>query len=79
MRSAILANFFVAKSAEVGADLSALQLHKLVYFAHAWHLGYLSKPLIDEVVQAWQYGPAIPAPHRDLEQNGRASYASMPA
>lgn len=30
MRSAILANFFVAKSAEMGADLSALQLHNLL-------------------------------------------------
>lgn len=34
---------------------------KLAYLAHGWSLGWDSKPLIDEPVEAWAYGPVIPS------------------
>ncbi len=47
-----VANFFLRKG-----RLTQMKLHKLVYFAHGWHLGLRGTPLLDERVQAWRYGP----------------------
>ncbi|OZC35628.1 hypothetical protein B9Q17_00850 [Marinobacter vinifirmus] len=41
--------------------LTPMQLLKLVYIAHGWTLGLLSRPLVDDDVEAWRYGPVIPA------------------
>lgn len=41
-----------------------MQLIKLVYIAHGWHLGLTSKPLVNENVQAWQYGPVLESLYR---------------
>lgn len=40
-------------------DLTPMKLQKLVYFAHGWHLGAIHKPLINEQVEAWRYGPVV--------------------
>lgn len=47
-----------------------MQLLKLVYIAHGWHLGYTGKPLINEEVQAWKYGPVIHSLYKQLRQYG---------
>lgn len=39
--------------------VTPMQLIKLVYLCHAWSLGLTGKPLIDEHVEAWRYGPVI--------------------
>lgn len=59
--SRIVASFLLelAKEKDNGA-LTPMQLLKLVYIAHGWMLGLCSKPLIEDEVQAWQYGPVIP-------------------
>lgn len=42
-----------------GIALSNLQLQKLVYIAHGYLLGWKNRPLIQESVEAWTYGPVI--------------------
>ena len=54
-----IANYFVQKSFESGISVTPMQLLKLTYIAHGWHLGIFGKDLITEPVQAWQYGPVI--------------------
>lgn len=38
-----------------------MKLHKLVYYCQAWHLAWHGTPLFDEPIQAWQWGPVLPA------------------
>jgi len=40
--------------------LTNLQIQKLIYFAHGWHLVLAGSPLIEESFEAWRYGPVVP-------------------
>jgi uncharacterized phage-associated protein len=46
---------------EVGESVTHLKLQKLVYYAQAWTLAFLGKPLFAEDFEAWQHGPVIPS------------------
>lgn len=65
-----IANYFLDKAAREGRALTPMQLLKLVYIAHGWNLGYFDRPLIDETVQAWRYGPVIKSLYDKLKQYG---------
>lgn len=58
--SRTIANEFIELARDKGG-LTPMQLLKLVYIAHGWSLGLYGRPLIDDEVQAWQYGPVIPS------------------
>lgn len=60
--SRVVANRFLELASEAGRALTPMQVLKLVYIAHGWNLGLRGHPLIDQPVEAWQYGPVI----RDL-------------
>ena len=40
-----------------GDSLTHLKLQKLVYYAQAWSLALLNRPLFEEELQAWAHGP----------------------
>lgn len=54
-----IANYFVRKSFDTGVELTPMKLIKLCYIAHGWHLGIYGKPLANEPVLAWPYGPVL--------------------
>lgn len=68
-----VANFFIKKSLEAGQLLTPMKVVKLVYIAHGWHLGLTGKPLLNEVAQAWKYGPVVPSVYNEFK-----SYQSKP-
>lgn len=66
-----VANAFIEKAKEKGInDLSVMKLLKLVYYAHAWSLAVLDRPLIDEDVFAWPYGPVIKSVYHEFKGYG---------
>ncbi|WP_022969306.1 Panacea domain-containing protein [Arenimonas oryziterrae] len=65
-----VANFFIDKASSEGRAVTPMQLIKLVYIAHGWHLGYFSKPLINETVQAWRYGPVVKSLYDKVKRYG---------
>ena len=51
-----IANYFIKKS---GYNLDLMQVLKLSYIAHGFKLGLTEKPLSNELVQAWKFGPVF--------------------
>ena len=64
--SMAVANWFV----ENASDISPLKLQKLIYFAHGWHLALRDQPLIDEYIEAWDYGPVVPSVYHEFKEFG---------
>jgi len=63
-----IANEFIKIARENHKRLSPLKLQKLVYFAHGWYLALTGKPLINEPVEAWKFGPVIPSLYHALKK-----------
>ena len=54
-----VANRLLDLAAADGNRLTVMQVVKLTYFCHAWMLGLYRRPLIEQPVEAWRYGPII--------------------
>lgn len=76
--SKAVANTFLEISKEKGVtDVSPMKLQKLIYYAHAWHLAFLEKPLIKEEIQAWKFGPVIPDIYFEFKEFGNSHITSQ--
>lgn len=57
----IIAEWFLcAVDRESGDSITHLKLQKLLYYAQAWSLVLLGKPMFSEEIQAWMHGPVVP-------------------
>lgn len=68
-----VANYILDLGQRNGVEISPMKLQKLIYFSHGWHLAVTDKPLIDEQIEAWQYGPVVPTLFHDLKKYGNQS------
>src|ERR1700736_6544090 len=59
-----VANYFLQRANAEGIPITPMAIQKLVYFAHGWMLAVYGRPLINQRIEAWEYGPVI----RDLYQ-----------
>jgi uncharacterized phage-associated protein len=55
---------------DAGDAVTHLKLQKLVYYAQAWSLALLDRPLFDEDFQAWAHGPVAPSLWRRFREHG---------
>ena len=65
-----VANSLIEKGRDANRPLTPLQIIKLVYFCHGWMLGLYHKPLIEQDVEAWLYGPVVAEVYRGLKKYG---------
>jgi uncharacterized phage-associated protein len=66
----VVANTFLKLGREAHQVIDPMKMQKLVYFAHGWHLGLDTGPLINEPIEAWDYGPVVPSLYRELKSYG---------
>lgn len=66
----IAAWFLRQPDREAGESITHLKLQKLVYYAQAWSIAILNKPLFDEDLEAWAHGPVAPSIWTKLNKHG---------
>lgn len=67
-----VADFFIDwanKSEE--EHMTNLWLNKLLFFAQGQYLARYGKPLFQDTIEAWDYGPVVPAVYRKYKVCGR--------
>jgi uncharacterized phage-associated protein len=67
-----IANEFLRLAQEEGVQLTQMQLQKLVYLAHGYFLALNGKPLVEDNVEAWDYGTVFRPLWEALTQYGKA-------
>lgn len=75
-----VANFFIKKSIDDKINnLNIMKLIKAVFIAHGFYLALKDKPLINEYVQAWKYGPVIDSVYHEFKGLGHQPIAFLAA
>jgi uncharacterized phage-associated protein len=69
--AAAVANEFLQLGESEGVSLDPMKLQKLVYYAHGWYLAYNHKPLFDDDIHAWPWGPVVPSIYGEFIDFGR--------
>ena len=70
MYSALLvADYLIASGSGV---LTPLHVNKLTYISHGYTLAIHNASLIHDRIEAWQYGPVIPAIYHTLSEYGNS-------
>lgn len=58
-----------------GDSITNLKLQKLVYYAQAWAVTLLGRPLFAEAVEAWAHGPVVDAVYQEYKGH---RYSGLP-
>ena len=62
--------FLYTVDRESGDSITHLKLQKLLYYAQAWSLVLINKPMFKEEIQAWMHGPVVPEVYEEYSQYG---------
>lgn len=73
-----IATEFIQLADAEGRKLTPMQLQKLVYFAYGWYLAITGERLINERVEAWQWGPVIPSLYAAFREYGSDPIDDVP-
>ncbi|WP_166838686.1 Panacea domain-containing protein [Rheinheimera pleomorphica] len=72
-----VANSLIEKAKQAGIeDVSPMKVQKLVYYAHAWYLTFYRNPLVEDKIQAWEFGPVVYDVYAAFRQFGNAPITS---
>lgn len=65
-----VAKVFLLWANAEGDLITNLKLQKLIYYTQAWHLVHFSKPIFDDIIEAWEHGPVIPNLYHSFKRFG---------
>jgi len=65
-----VANQILKFASEEGRQITPMQIQKMLYFIHGWHLAEFKRPLIDDTFKAWRHGPIIRKIYREFRPFG---------
>lgn len=65
-----IANFYLDLAKQKKEPINPMKLQKLIYFAHGWSLAIHDESLLDEDVQAYQYGPVVQSVFHEFKRFG---------
>jgi uncharacterized phage-associated protein len=70
-----VANWLIEKanSTDSGDSLTNLKLQKLLYYLQGYYLAVFGKPLFEEEIEAWQYGPVVPNSYDTFSSYGKSA------
>ena len=71
--AAAVANAFLQHGFSDESVISPMKIQKLLYFSHGYSLVELEEPLIDEVFEAWKFGPVLPSLYHECKNFGRGA------
>lgn len=75
--SLAIANEFIRRSKADEKPITQMQVQKLVYLAHGWALAGLGVALLEDQIQAWDFGPVVPRLYFALRRYGRGPINEM--
>ena len=70
--AAAVANELLDLSGRSNRKLTQIDIQKLVYFAHGWHLALTDQTLIPDQIEAWTYGPVVRRLYDALKKFGKS-------
>ncbi len=72
-----IANEFLARAEQSNSSLTSMHLQKLCYFAHGFCLATTNKPLTNDTIEAWEFGPVFPVLYDAVKRYGSGRVVSL--
>jgi uncharacterized phage-associated protein len=72
-----VANFFIEAALSQEDYVTNMKLNKLLYFAQAWSLVKYDRPLFEEPIEAWNYGPVVSEIYKKYKSYGNKPIMSV--
>ncbi len=69
--AASVANAFLSKAFAARSTVSPMKIQKLIYIAHGYSLVEHDEPLLDEVFEAWKFGPVLNSLYHACKKYGQ--------
>ena len=69
--AASIANAFLTRAFASGAGITPMKIQKLLYLAQGYSLVIRNSALIDELFEAWRFGPVLPSLYQSCKKYGR--------
>jgi uncharacterized phage-associated protein len=68
--AASLANAFLSRGFQDRKDIDPMKVQKLCYLAHGFALVDLPEPVLNELFEAWKFGPVLPSLYHACKDAG---------